>query len=96
MRNGEDAVARVLSAYKRSNALRCIRENRAIVAMVEASLLHRATAYRSALEHLVVRTPYAQAADAEHSLDILRAEIARYGREAAFITERAPSLAAPL
>jgi hypothetical protein len=96
-RKREKSLAYVhgLSAYERSNALRRIHENRAIVEMVEASLLHRAAAYRFALEQLVVRTPYAQAADAEHSLDILRAGIAHYGREAAFITRRPPSLDAP-
>ncbi|HEX5471322.1 MAG TPA: hypothetical protein VFW73_05525 [Lacipirellulaceae bacterium] len=85
-----------LSAYERNNALRRVHENRAIVAMVEASLSHRAAAYRFALEHLVVRTPSSQAADAEHDLDILRAGIARYSREAAFVTRRPPNLAAPL
>lgn len=85
-----------LSKHERNNALLRIRENRAIVAMVKASLLQRAAAYCFALEHLVVRTPSSQAAEVEHDLRVLQAEIARYSRAAGFINKRPPNLAAPL
>jgi hypothetical protein len=82
-----------ISAIERDHAQRRMRENISIVSQVRASLARRVTAYRFALEHLVVRTPSPQAVEAERSLNSLRAEIARYRNQTAPTWVREPSLA---
>jgi hypothetical protein len=67
-----------LSHSERNNALNRIRENARIVSMVRASLVHRASSYRFALERLVIMTPSRQAVEAEQSLNQLQARIERY------------------
>jgi len=67
-----------LPQSERDNALRRIRENAAIVSLVNTRLEQRVASYRYALEQLVVRTPSAEAAVAERQLNKLKADIARY------------------
>lgn len=67
-----------LSASERTNALRRIKENASIVAMVRANLAQRVSSYRFALERLVVATPSQQAVEAERALNRLQGQIARY------------------
>ena len=71
-----------LSASERNKALRRIYENQQLVLLVRAKLIDRVSSYHFALERLVIMTPSAQAADVEHLLNNLRAEIARYERMA--------------
>ena len=67
-----------LSPSERANALRRIRENASLVALVNAKLNQRVAAYRFALERLVIMTPVTQAVDAERSINQLQAKIAQY------------------
>lgn len=83
-----------LSEGERLNAARRIEENARIVGLVRASLNQRASAYRFALERLVVSTPSSQAVEAEHALNQLKAQIARYRTHLPPSWHREPSLAA--
>jgi len=62
----------------RDEALLRIRENASLVSLVRTRLAQRVSAYRFALERLVIMTPSAQAVEAEQSLNQLQALIARY------------------
>ena len=81
-----------VSPVERKNAELRIRENDAIVAMVRNTLVQRAACYRSALGHLVVTSPYAQAVDIERAINRMNADIERY-RAPAPTWRRGPSLA---
>jgi len=83
-----------LTEGERLNARRRIEENARIVGMVRASLAERASAYRFALERLVVSTPSPQAVEVERALNQLQAEIARYRSHLPPSWRREPSLAA--
>lgn len=72
-----------LSPSERDNALRRINENASLVSLVRAKLAQRVSAYRFALERMVVMTPSPQAVDVERSLNQLQAKIARYRTPAA-------------
>lgn len=76
------ALLRDLSRDERENALRRVRENAAIVALVRGKLAQRVTGYRFALERLVVVTPSPQAVTCEQALNQLQASIDRYRRPA--------------
>jgi hypothetical protein len=67
-----------LSAAERDDALRRVRENSSLVSLVRTRLVQRVSAYRFALERLVIMTPSAQAVEVEQSLNQLQALIARY------------------
>lgn len=67
-----------LSESERTNALRRMDENASIVAMVRRSLAERASAYRYALERLVIVTPDPRAVQAEQALNVLQSRIAYY------------------
>lgn len=67
-----------LSAAERDDALRRIRENSSLVSLVRTRLTQRVSAYRFALERLVIMTPSSQAVEVEQSLNQLQAQIARY------------------
>jgi hypothetical protein len=67
-----------LSAGERDDALRRVRENSSLVSLVRTRLAQRVSAYRFALERLVIMTPSAQAVEVEQSLNQLQALIARY------------------
>jgi hypothetical protein len=67
-----------LAAGERDQALRRIRENASLVALVRTRLEQRVSAYRFALERLVIMVPSAQAVEAEQSLRQLQALIVRY------------------
>ncbi|HLF22935.1 MAG TPA: hypothetical protein VI565_03360 [Burkholderiales bacterium] len=82
-----------LSASERTNALRRIKENGSIVAMVRAKLAQRVSSYRFALERLVVATPSQQAVEAERALNQLQSQIARYRGRTAPTWQREQSLA---
>lgn len=82
-----------LSKSERDNALRRIRENASIVFKVRTKLDQRVTAYRSALERLVIMTPMQQAVDVERSLHLLQAQIAHYRTRSAPTWVREQSLA---
>jgi hypothetical protein len=81
-----------VSPVERKNAEVRIRENAAIVTMVHDTLVRRTACYHSALGHLVVTSPYAQAVDIERAIDRLKADIERYRAPAPSWT-RGPSLA---
>lgn len=76
------AFVPALSPAERRNAERRMRENASIVSLVHAKLAQRISSYRFALERLVIKTPSPQAADVEHALSELQAQIARYWRPA--------------
>lgn len=67
-----------LGKGERQNALRRVRENAHIVALVRVSLGDRVAAYHFALERLVVSIPSVQAVDAERRLKQLQDQIVRY------------------
>jgi hypothetical protein len=67
-----------LGKKERQNALRRIRENAHVVAIVQQSLSDRVASYRFALERLVIATPSPQAVEAERSINLLQNHIARY------------------
>ena len=79
---------------ERDNALRRIRENASLVSLVQTKLAQRVTAYRFALERLVVMTPSAQAVEVERSINQLQAQIAYYRTHSAPTWVREQSLAA--
>ncbi|MDP2298675.1 MAG: hypothetical protein Q8M24_24830 [Pseudolabrys sp.] len=79
---------------ERENALRRIRENAAIIAMVQTRLSHRVAGYRYALERLVVMTPSPQAVDVERTLTQYERQIAHYRAYPAPTWVRERSLAA--
>ncbi len=67
-----------LSAGERDQALRRIRENTSLIALVRTRLAQRIGAYRFALERLVIMTPSNQAVEAEQALNQLQALVVRY------------------
>jgi hypothetical protein len=67
-----------LSGSERANAVSRMHENAAIVAMVRRSLGERASAYRYALERLVIITPDPRAVQVEQALNVLQSKIAYY------------------
>ncbi|MGB8045730.1 MAG: hypothetical protein WCF66_22525 [Pseudolabrys sp.] len=67
-----------LSKGEEVNAIRRIRENEHVVAIVRISLANRVASYRFALERLVITTPSTQAVDVERLLNQLQAQIGRY------------------
>jgi len=67
-----------LTRSEKANALRRIRENAVIIAMVNEKLAQRASSYGYALERLVIMTPSPQAVGVEYALKQLQALIARY------------------
>ena len=79
---------------ERENALRRVRENSSLVSLVRTKLEQRVTAYRFALERLVVRIPSEQAVDVERSIKQLQAQIAYYRTHSAPAWAREQSLAA--
>lgn len=83
-----------LPPIERDYALRRIRENQLLVSLVQTKLTQRVSAYRFALERLVVMTPYPQAAEVERSINQLQAQIAYYRTHAAPTWVREQSLAA--
>jgi hypothetical protein len=78
--------------HEPKNALRRIKENAHVVAIVRTSLAQRADAYRFALERLVVEVPSPQAVEVERSLRYLQAQIAHYRRDLAPTWQRERSL----
>jgi hypothetical protein len=82
------------SPQERDNALRRMRENSSLVALVRTKLDQRVASYRYALERLVVMTPSAQAVDVERSVNQLQAQIAYYRTHSAPTWAREQSLAA--
>jgi hypothetical protein len=86
------AYIRDLSPGERDEALRRVRENASLVSLVRARLGQRVSAYRFALERLVVQTPSPQAVEVEQSLNRLQALIAYY-RAPVPTWAREPSLA---
>jgi len=76
----EKSLAYVSNLTKddRSNALRRIAENRAIVQWVDGSVRERAAAYRIALERMVVAAPSPLAVEAERALTLLNQSINAY------------------
>jgi hypothetical protein len=83
-----------LSPKERENALQRIRENAALVSQVQTKLTQRVSAYRYALERLVIMTPSAQAVDVERSINQLQVQINYYRTNAAPKWVREQSLAA--
>jgi hypothetical protein len=68
-----------LTAEERSNAVRRIEENAAIVRWVQESLRERVASYGIALERLVIAAPSPNAVEAERSLALLQQGIGAYG-----------------
>jgi hypothetical protein len=64
-----------VTAKDRSNAVRRIAENKAILRWVQESLHERAASYQIALERLVIAAPSPNAIEAERSLTLLRQRI---------------------
>ena len=81
-----------LNKKEQINALRRIRENAHVVAIVQQSLADRVASYQFALERLIVITPSQQAIEAERSITLLQNQIARY-QQPAPTWVREPSLA---
>jgi hypothetical protein len=81
-----------LGKKERANALRRVRENANVVAIVQQSLADRVASYQFALERLVIITPSPQAIEAERSITMLQNHIARY-QQPASTWRREPSLA---
>ena len=67
-----------LGKKERVNALRRMRENAHVVAIVQQSLADRVASYHFALERLVIITPSPQAIEAERSITLLQNQIVRY------------------
>jgi len=82
-----------LSKKERVNALRRMRENAHVVAIVQQSLADRVASYHFALERLVIITPSPQAVEAERTITLLQNHIARYQQQPAPTWVREPSLA---
>jgi hypothetical protein len=76
------ALISALSPAERKNAELRTRENASIVALTRETLAQRMSAYRIALERLVVTAPSTQAAEVERSINQLQAQIERYRRPA--------------
>jgi hypothetical protein len=70
-------VSRV-TPEERSNTLKRIAENRAVVLSVRGSLAERAASYKIALERLVIAAPSPVAVEAERSLNLLQQRIGAY------------------
>jgi hypothetical protein len=83
-----------INPKERDNAFRRIRENTSLVSVVQTKLAQRVTAYRLALERLVIMTPSPQAVDAERALNQLQGQIVRYRTRPAPTWGREQSLAA--
>lgn len=81
-----------LKKSERADALRRIRENAHVVAIVRQSLTDRLASYRFALERLVIVTPLPQAVEAERSINLLQNQITGY-RSFPPAWTREPSLA---
>jgi hypothetical protein len=81
-----------LGKKERVNALRRMRENAHVVAIVQQSLADRVASYHFALERLVIITPSPQAIEAERSITLLQNQIVRY-QQPAPTWVREPSLA---
>jgi hypothetical protein len=64
-----------LKEQERANALSRINENCLVIAWVQRSLTERASAFRYALERLVIANPSPAAVDAERALNQLRTQI---------------------
>jgi len=67
-----------LTGGDQREAMQRVRENAAIIRMVQASLEGRADAYQLAMERLVLMTPSPQAVDVERTLTQMRVHLARY------------------
>ena len=83
-----------INPKERDNALARIRENISLVSLVRTKLDQRVSAYRYALERLVIMTPSAQAVDTERSINQLQAQIAYYRSHSTPGWAREQSLAA--
>jgi hypothetical protein len=81
-----------LSKKEHENAVRRMRENAHVIAIVQQSLADRVASYHFALERLVIITPSPQAIEAERSVILLQKQIARY-QQPAPTWVREPSLA---
>ncbi|HZP70883.1 MAG TPA: hypothetical protein VFB29_13135 [Pseudolabrys sp.] len=81
-----------IGKQERVDALRRIRENAHVVAIVRQSLSDRIASYRFALERLVIATPSSQAVEAERAINLLQSQVARY-RNLPPTWVREPSLA---
>ena len=81
-----------LSKKEHENAVRRMRENAHVIAIVQQSLADRVASYHFALERLVIITPSPQAIEAERSILLLQKQIARY-QQPAPTWVREPSLA---
>ncbi len=81
-----------LSKKEHENAVRRMRENAHVIAIVQQSLADRVASYHFALERLVIITPSPQAIEAERSIILLQKQIARY-QQPAPTWVREPSLA---
>jgi len=77
-----------LSARERDEALRRIYTNQRVVAKVRLKLEQRISAYRFALERLVIMTPAPEAVDAERAINQLQSQLVYYN------THPAPTWAA--
>lgn len=88
------AYVSALTRSEHDKTLRRVDENARIVAMVRTSLMQRASAYRFALERLVIASPSVLAVDAERAVNRLQVEIERYGTSLPPTWTREPSLAA--
>jgi hypothetical protein len=83
-----------VSPKERDNALRRIRENASLVSLVQLKLSQRVSAYRFALERLVITTPSVQSVDVERSANQLQSQIVYYRTHPAPTWVREQSLAA--
>ena len=81
-----------LSKKEHENAVRRMRENAHVIAIVQQRLADRVASYHFALERLVIITPSPQAIEAERSVILLQKQIARY-QQPAPTWVREPSLA---
>ena len=81
-----------LKKKERTDALRRIRENAHVIAIVRQSLADRLASYRFALERLVIITPLPQAVEAERSINLMQNQVVRY-RSFPPTWTREPSLA---
>ena len=88
------AVVADLGVGERENALRRMRENASLIALVRTKLADRISGYRYALDRLVITTPSAQAVDAERSINQLQAQLEYYRTHSAPTWAREQSLAA--
>jgi len=83
----------LLSKGEEVNAVRRVRENEHVIAIVRISLANRVASYRFALERLVITTPMTQAVEVERLINQLQGVIERY-RVLPPTWKREPSLAA--